>query len=244
MATDEETARRLHLEMNGFAQRRRGAPTDLAKLAPARASLEIRSPSTDVQMSEAETERRGDTTNNLLDELQGQRTQDRHSPSVGVTQKPAKPAEVVMKVSQGHSCFAKAAALRAKAEKSSSTQCFYWKIPEPRKVSTPGLIDSRINLAKFVNSVFSCEKIRCQKGELLDVVFVPHDRGAASIRFPPLSLEQLANAQAAEHQNENIPEERSPEGTMWSFASKNAAFVMLTQNEGTQKNMRHPKLVH
>jgi len=163
---------------------------------------------------------------------------------VGVTQKPAKPAEVVMKVSQNHSCFTKAAALRAKAEKSSSTQCFYWKIPEPRKVSTPGLIDSRINLAKFVNSVFSCEKIRCQKGELLDVVFVPHDRGAASIHFPPLSPEQLANAQAAEQQNENTPEERSPDGTMWSSASKNAAFVMLTQNEGTQKNMRHPKLVH
>jgi len=186
----------------------------------------------------------GDTTNSLLGELQGRRTQDRHSPSVGVTQKPAKPAEVVMKVSQNHSCFTKAAALRAKAEKSSSTQCFYWKIPEPRKVSTPGLIDSRINLAKFVNSVFSCEKIRCQKGELLDVVFVPHDRGAASIHFPPLSPEQLANAQAAEQQNENTPEERSPDGTMWSSASKSAAFVMLTQNEGTQKNMRHPKLVH
>lgn len=163
---------------------------------------------------------------------------------MGVTQKPVKPAEVVMKVSQDHSCFAKASALRVKAERSSSTQCFYWKIPEPRKVSTPGLIDSRINLAKFVNSVFSCEKIRCQKGELLDVVFVPHDRGAASIRFPPLSPEQLANAQAAEHQNKIVPEERSPDGTMWSSASKNAAFVMLTQNEGTQKNMRHPKLVH
>ena len=111
-------------------------------------------------------------------------------------------------------------------------------------MSTPGLIDSRINLAKFVNSVFSCEKIRCQKGELLDVIFVPHDCGAASIHFPPLSPEQLANAQAAEPQNENMSEERSPDGTMWSSASKNAAFVMLTQNEGSQKSMRHPKLVH
>ena len=60
MATDEETARELHLEMNGFAQRRRGAPTDLSKLAPARASLRVKSPSTDVQMSEAETERHGE----------------------------------------------------------------------------------------------------------------------------------------------------------------------------------------
>lgn len=60
MATDEETARKLHLEMNGFAQRRRGTPTDLSKLAPARASLRVRSPSTDVQISEAETERPGE----------------------------------------------------------------------------------------------------------------------------------------------------------------------------------------
>jgi hypothetical protein len=60
MATDEEAARRLHLEMNGFAQRRRGAPTDLSKLAPVRASLRNGSPSTDVQMSEAETGRRGE----------------------------------------------------------------------------------------------------------------------------------------------------------------------------------------
>jgi len=60
MATDEETARRIHLEMNGFAQRRRGASTDLSKLAPARASLRVRSPSTDVHISEAETERHGE----------------------------------------------------------------------------------------------------------------------------------------------------------------------------------------
>ena len=70
---------------------------------------------------------------------------------------------------------------------------------------------------------------------MLDVVFVPRDRGAASIRFPPLPSQQTWDG---------IIEERSPDGTTWSSASRNAAFVMLTQNEGTMQNMRHPKLVH
>ena len=87
----------------------------------------------------------------------------------------------------------------------------------------------------FVNSMFSCEQIKCGQGSLLDVVFVPHDRGAASIRFPPLHPEQTWDG---------IAEERSPDGTTWSSASRNAAFVMLTQNEGTMQNMRHPQLVH
>ena len=187
----------------------------------------------------------GDTTDSLLDKPKDRRLQDSQSPSVGAAQQPANLAEVVIKVSQDHSCFAKAAAVRDKAEKTSSTQCFYYKISEPRKVSSPALISSRINLAKFVNSVFSCEKIKCSKGELLDVVFVPHDRGAASIRFPPLSPEQVVHIKAEDTKDEDKrPEERSPDGTTWSSASRNAAFVMLTQNEGTQKNMRHPKLVH
>ena len=171
--------------------------------------------------------------------------QDTQSPSVGAAQQPTKLAEVVVKVSQNHSCFAKAAALRDKAEKTSSTQCFYCKISEPRRVSSPALINSRISLARFVNSVFSSEKIKCSKGELLEVVFVPHDRGAASIRFPPLSPEQVVHIKAEDTKDEDKrPEERSPDGTTWSSASRNAAFVMLTQNEGTQKNMRHPRLVH
>lgn len=154
---------------------------------------------------------------------------------------------MIIKVPQDHTCFAKAAALRGKAAKSSSTQCFYTKISEPRKVSSPALIDNRENLARFVNSTFSCEQIKCGQGALLDVVFVPHDRGAASIRFPPLGPEQIIACQAEDGksgEDKKKPEERSPDGTAWSSASKNAAFVMLTQNEGTLKNMRHPKLVH
>ena len=83
--------------------------------------------------------------------------------------------------------------------------------------------------------MFSCEKIKCGQGTIVDVVFVPRDRGAASIRFPPLPSQQAWDG---------IIEERSPDGTTWSSASRNAAFVMLTQNEGTMQNMRHPKLVH
>lgn len=146
-----------------------------------------------------------------------------------------KAAAVEIKVPPNHSCYAKASALRDKAAKSSSLQCFYTKVPEPRRVSSPNLIDNRTKLAMFVNSMFSCEKIKCGQGSLLDVVFVPYDRGAASIRFPPLS---------AKHTWDGVVEERSPDGTTWSSASRNAAFVMLTQNEGTMKNMRHPKLVH
>ena len=146
-----------------------------------------------------------------------------------------KPAAVVIKVPLSHPCYAKAAAMREKAEKSSTTQCFYTKVTEPRRVSSPNLIDSRTKLAMFVNSMFSCEKIKCGQGKMLDVVFVPRDRGAASIRFPPLPSQQTWDG---------IIEERSPDGTTWSSASRNAAFVMLTQNEGTMQNMRHPKLVH
>lgn len=57
MCTDEDAARRLHLEMNGFAQRRRGATGDLARYA--RAGLGKPSPSTDVEMSEAEPKTQG-----------------------------------------------------------------------------------------------------------------------------------------------------------------------------------------
>lgn len=105
------------------------------------------------------------------------------------------------------------------------------------------MIDSRYKLAQFVNSMFSCEQIKCGQGALLDVVFVPHDRGAASVRFPPLAADQQVE-KPPEHKATSKNEERSPDGTTWSSASRNAAFVMLTQNEGTLKNMRHPKLVH
>lgn len=187
----------------------------------------------------------GGTNNSLRGNKQESEKHARRSPSEDAVQKsdnkPAvqqsdnKPAEVVIKVPLEHSCYAKAAALRDKAGKSSSTQCFYTKIPEPRKVSSPNLIDNRTKLAMFVNSMFSCEQIRCGQGSFLDVVFVPHDQGAASIRFPPLQPDQTWDV---------TKEERSPDGTTWSSASKNAAFVMLTQNEGTLKNMRHPKMVH
>lgn len=177
----------------------------------------------------------GDTSNSLPDnEIKAERHASR-SPSLQAIPQSAGHTAVVVKVPSDHSCHVKAAALRDKAEKSSSTHCFYTKIPEPRKVSSPHLIDNRTKLAMFVNSMFSCEEIKCGQGSMLDVVFVPHDRGAASIRFPPLQPEQTCDGTA---------EERSPDGTTWSSASRNAAFVMLTQNEGTMQNMRHPKLVH
>ena len=147
----------------------------------------------------------------------------------------SQPASMHRVVKPEHCCHEKASALREKAEKSSSTQCFYTKISEPRKVSSANLIDNRNKLAMFVNSMFSCEQIKCGQGSNLDVVFVPHDRGAASIRFPPMS---------PEHTWDGSLEEKSPDGTAWSSASKNAAFVMLTQNEGTMSHMIHPKLVH
>ena len=177
----------------------------------------------------------GDTSNSLPDK--GTETERHASPSPSLQANPqsAGHTAVVVKVPSDHSCHVKASALRDKAEKSSSTQCFYTKIPEPRKVSSPNLIDNRTKLAMFVNSMFSCEEIKCGQGSMLDVVFVPHDHGAASIRFPPLQPEQTWDGTA---------EERSPDGTTWSSASRNAAFVMLTQNEGTMQNMRHPKLVH
>ena len=175
------------------------------------------------------------TTNSLLGNRKDAERHASQSPSVDAVQKSDTPMKVVVKVPPEHACYAKAAALRDKAEKSSSTQCYYTKISEPRKVSSPNLIDNRTKLAMFVNSMFSCEQIRCGQGSLLDVVFVPHDRGAASIRFPPLQ---------PDHTWDTTVEERSPDGTTWSSASKNAAFIMLTQNEGNIRNMRHPKLVH
>lgn len=60
MCTDEEAARRLHLEMNGFARRRRGVSSDLSKLAPVRAGPRNSSQSTDVEMSEAGQARQGE----------------------------------------------------------------------------------------------------------------------------------------------------------------------------------------
>ena len=178
----------------------------------------------------------GNTGNSLPNRTKCERHAS-HSPSLQAVRHSDKPAAVVvnLKVPSDHSCHVKAAALRDKAEKSSITQCFYTKIPEPRKVSSPNLIDNRTKLAMFVNSMFSCEQIKCGQGSMLDVVFVPHDHGAASIRFPPLQPEHTWDGKA---------EERSPDGTTWSSASRNAAFVMLTQNEGTMQNMRHPKLVH
>lgn len=62
MCTDEAAARRLHLEMNGFARRRRGASEgafDPFQLAPVSAGLRVPSPAADVQMSEAGDEREG-----------------------------------------------------------------------------------------------------------------------------------------------------------------------------------------
>ena len=177
----------------------------------------------------------GNTSNNLPDNGTKCERHASHSPSLQPARHSHQPAAVVIKVPSDNSCHVKAAALRDKAEKSSITQCFYTKVPEPRKVSSPNLIDNRTKLAMFVNSMFSCEQIKCGQGSMLDVVFVPHDHGAASIRFPPLQPEQTWDG---------ITEERSPDGTSWSSASRNAAFVMLTQNEGTMQNMRHPKLVH
>ena len=177
----------------------------------------------------------GNTSNSLPDNGTKCERHASHSPALQADRQSDESEAVVVKVPLNHPCYAKADALRDKAEKSSSTQCFYTKVPEPRKVSSPNLIDNRTKLAMFVNSMFSCEQIKCGQGSMLDVVFVPHDHGAASIRFPPLQPEQTWDG---------ATEERSPDGTTWSSASRNAAFVMLTQNEGTMKNMRHPKLVH
>ncbi|KAL3154700.1 hypothetical protein ABBQ38_011249 [Trebouxia sp. C0009 RCD-2024] len=242
MQSDEEAARRLHLEINGGRRRYLKRSQDQGVASPAEGKTTNCPPHIAQGMgvhvnvkSEKPGETAGQTTSWLA---QNDHMADvKPCPSLQPNTSPVnnKPAAVVIKVPLSHPCYAKAAALREKAEKSSSTQCFYTKVAEPRRVSSPYLIDSRTKLAMFVNSMFSCEKIKCGQGAMLDVVFVPRDRGAASIRFPPLPPQQTW---------EGPIEERSPDGTTWSSASRNAAFVMLTQNEGTMKNMRHPKLVH
>lgn len=267
MQSDEEAARRLHLEINGGRRRYLKRSPDQGVASPAEGTTPNCLPDIaqrmdiDVTVKAEKPGKPSDTSAShttlpglgakpvwcCVGETAGKTTSllaknahianVKRCPSSQPNTSPVnnKPAAVVIKVPLSHPCYAKAAALREKAEKSSSTQCFYTKVTEPRRVSSPYLIDSRTKLAMFVNSMFSCEKIKCGQGAMLDVVFVPRDCGAASIRFPPVPSQQTWDG---------IIEERSPDGTAWSSASRNAAFVMLTQNEGTMKNMRHPKLVH
>ena len=157
---------------------------------------------------------------------------DSHSPAVAAVCQPAKPAEKVIKVSADNECWAKADKMRTKAEKISGIQCMYTGIKEARKVSSPALIENRVKLAQFVNSMYSFEKIHSGKGAALDVTFVSNDRKAAAIRFPPLPPGQ----ETCEN------EELAPDGTSWTAASRNAAIVLLTQNEGNAKFMRHPTI--
>ena len=176
----------------------------------------------------------GLTTQGSSDLSRGQGVHDNRSPAADAVQRRSSPKDIIMKVSGDDRCTVDADRLRKKTERSSGILCMYTGIREPRKVSTPAVIDNRVKLAQFVNSMYSFEQVQAGKGARLDVTFVPYDCAAAAMRFPPLPFG-----------HETVDgEEHALDGTTWTSASRNAAVVLLTQNEGLLKFMRHPRTVH
>lgn len=144
----------------------------------------------------------------------------RQSSAAGV-KKPVRSVRAGRKVPSDDPCYSQAGSFRDKTSRSSIIQFMYTGINEEYKAHSSASIGSRQKLALIVNSFYSFRGIHVEQGGAsLDIVFVPRDRSAAAVRFPPVPPEQLSQV-----------EETAPDGTAWSFAVRHAAAVLLTQNE-------------